>query len=81
MSRTTVAQLNRLAESVSELLPSNVKVACEAYSGRKHVNLYRLREGRWMQGTTMRAGTAGAMYEWLLAMREALFLSREGGEV
>jgi hypothetical protein len=78
MSRVTSAQLDQMAASVSELLPSGLAVQVERHSGRSHVALYRTEGDSSGQVRIMRAGTGREMYEWLLAMREALLLSKEG---
>jgi hypothetical protein len=80
MARTTRAQLDRLAGSVSNLLPAGLSVEVASHSGRQHVDLYREQaDGSLAQVRTLRAGTSGEMYEWLLAMQEALCLVRDHG--
>ena len=79
-SHTSRAQLDSLQTQVSDLLPTGVAVVAIGSSGRTLLQLLHSQgEGTpWHVVRDLRAGTKGEMFEWLLAMREALWLAQDG---
>jgi hypothetical protein len=83
MERISIGHVNGMAGHVSALLPKGTFVLPVESSGQVHLDLCHLEATEdpthhvVTTSRTLRAGTKREMYEYCLAMREGILLSRE----